>query len=252
MDKTRISAVSFLNTLPFVYGIYNSGMLSDFELILDVPSECASKFNNNEVDIALVPVAALKNLSSYKLLNDFCIGSFGNVRTVLLLSQVPLKQISKIHLDYHSLTSINLVKILCQHYWHIEPEWVNLDESTEKNIASFESIVAIGDKTFELAEKYACIYDLSAEWKKFTGLPFVFACWIAHENVKDAKIKEITNALNWGVRNKREAIEKLFDKQRFPSVNIDEYLEKNIDFIFNDQKHIALNLFLNYINKKIK
>ncbi|MFA4852768.1 MAG: MqnA/MqnD/SBP family protein, partial [Bacteroidales bacterium] len=121
MGKTRISAVSFLNTLPFVYGINNSGMLSDFELILDVPSECARKFNNKEVDIALVPVAAIKNLSSYKLLNDFCIGSIGNVRTVLLLSQVPLKQISKIHLDYHSLTSINLVKILSQHYWHIEP-----------------------------------------------------------------------------------------------------------------------------------
>ena len=249
MKKTRISAVSYLNTLPFVYGIRNSGLINNFELSLDVPSECARKFTRNEADIALVPVAAIPKPSSYELLHDFCIGSTGHVKTVLLLSQVPLKKISRIHLDCHSLTSVNLVKILARHYWHIKPKWVNMNEQTEKNIASHESVVAIGDKTFELTDKYSCMYDFGAEWKNFTGLPFVFACWVAHKNVENAKIREISDALEWGVKNKREAIENLFDKQKFPSVKIDEYLEKNIDFVFDEQKHTALKLFLEYINK---
>ena len=84
MKDLRISAVSYLNTLPFVNGIKNSGILKNYDLQLDIPSICARKFINKEVDVALVPVAALKNIKSYKLLNKYCIGSKGKVRTVIL------------------------------------------------------------------------------------------------------------------------------------------------------------------------
>jgi chorismate dehydratase len=79
-------------------------------------------------------------------------------------------------------------------------------------------------------------------------LPFVFACWVAHEDVDSEVIEQIEQSLGWGVNNKKQAIENLFDKKKFPSVNIEEYLEKNIDFIFDDQKHKAMNLFLTYID----
>lgn len=150
MKDLRISAVSYLNTLPFVNGIKNSGILKNYDLQLDIPSICARKFINKEVDVALVPVAALKNIKSYKLLNKYCIGSKGKVRTVILLSQVPLQSINTVHLDYHSLTSVNLVKVLARMHWKISPEWVNLDEITEANMTKLESLVAIGDKTFSL------------------------------------------------------------------------------------------------------
>ena len=195
MKELSISAVSYLNTLPFVYGIKNSGILKNFNLQLDVPSECARKFYNKKVDIALVPVTLLKKLVSYQLLNDYCIGANGNVKTVLLLSQIPLDKINKIHLDYHSLTSVNLVKILAKNYWEINPEWINLDKETEKNMAHLESIVAIGDKTFLLENKFRFVYDFSTEWKKFTGLPFVFACWVAHNHIDQTTIKKFTDTL---------------------------------------------------------
>jgi len=248
MKNLTVSAVSYLNTLPFVYGIKNSGLMNNINLQLDIPSECARKFLNKEVDVALVPVALLKKLNSFQLLNDYCIGANGNVKTVLLLSQVPLESIKKIHLDYHSLTSVNLVKVLAKNLWKINPEWINLNKETEKNMEHLESIVAIGDKTFLLRDKFKFIYDFSSEWKKLTNLPFVFACWVAHEYVDAATIKNFTETLSWGVNNKTNAIEKLFDVKKFPSVNIEEYLEKNIDFIFDEQKHQALSLFLKYID----
>jgi chorismate dehydratase len=248
MKKIKISAVSYLNTLPFVNGIKHSGMFENYDLQLDIPSVCARKFINNEVDIALVPVAALKKMKSYKLLNKYCIGSNGKVKTVILLSQIPLQSIRKVHLDYHSLTSVNLVKILAKSHWHISPEWINLDELTEVNMMRLESLVAIGDKTFLLEKEFKYVFDLATEWKNYTGLPFVFACWVANENVEDIVIDQFEKTLEWGVKNKQKAIENLFDKERFPYVNIEEYLEKNIDFIFDDKKHKAMNLFLSYMD----
>ena len=248
MKKIKISAVSYLNTLPFVNGIMHSGMFDNYDLQLDIPSICARKFLNYEVNIALVPVAALKKIKSYKLLNKYCIGSNGKVRTVILLSQVPLQSINTIHLDYHSLTSVNLAKILAKSHWHISPGWVNLNEFTEANMIQLESLVAIGDKTFLLEKEFKYVFDMANEWKNYTGLPFVFACWVAHENIGNEVIEQLEQTLEWGVNHKNNAIENLFDKKRFPSVNILEYLEKNIDFIFDDNKHKAMNLFLAYMD----
>jgi len=247
MDTLRISAVSYLNTLPFVYGIRNSGLLSNYDLQLDIPSECARKFISREVDIALIPAAALAKLKTSQLLNDYCIGASGKVKTVLLLSQVPLNKIKTIHLDYHSLTSVNLVKILSKHHWKINPQWVNLDELTEMNLLKLESIVAIGDKTFLLEKDFKYVYDLAEEWRNFTQLPFVFACWVAHENIPSDILNNFNAALGWGIQHKLQSIKELFDAKRFPNVDLKEYYEKNIDFIFDEPKHTAFKLFLKYL-----
>jgi len=248
MDTLRISAVSYLNTLPFVYGIKYSELLSGYSLQLDIPSECARKFINNEVDIALVPVAALSKLNSYQLLKNYCIGTSGKVKTVLLLSQVPLNEIKTIHLDYHSLTSVNLAKILSKHHWKINPQWVNLDELTEINMVKLESLVAIGDKTFLIEKEFKYVYDLAEEWKKLTQLPFVFACWVAQENISAEILQAFNSALEWGTNHKLQSIEKLFDTHLFPTVDLKEYYEKNIDFIFDEPKHKAFRLFLKHMS----
>jgi len=245
MNNITISAISYLNTLPFVYGINHSEILTNFNFILEIPSVSAKRFIHNEVDIALIPVAALKQIESYHLLNEYCIGSHGEVKTVLLLSQVPLNSIKKIHLDYHSLTSVNLAKVLAQHYWEIFPEWINFTD--ENTYSEKESIVAIGDKTFQLKGKFNYVYDLSKEWNDFTGLPFVFACWVAKKSLSPEIIAQFTAALKWGVENKKDAITKLFNIHLFPNININEYLEKNIDYLFDEPKKKALNLFLSYL-----
>ncbi|MFH0867305.1 MAG: MqnA/MqnD/SBP family protein [Bacteroidota bacterium] len=243
----RISAVSYLNTLPFVYGLKYSGLLENYDLKLDVPSMCAKKFEEGEADIALVPSGALPQLKNYRLIPDFCIGSNGNVKTVLLLTQVPLIDIRRIYLDQHSLTSVHLIKILALNFWKIYPEWISPDDASQNNMTQMESIVAIGDKTFLMAENFKHVYDLSDEWFKFTGLPFVFACWIAREDLPAESLLPFINSLKWGLSHKNEAIETLFHPSEFPGIGIHEYLNKNIDFNFDDQKHKALCLFLEYI-----
>jgi chorismate dehydratase len=246
METLKISAVSYLNTFPFVYGIQNSGLLKDYQLELDIPSLCARKLKNNLVDIALIPVGALSDFPSYEFVTNFCIGAVSAVKTVLLLSNKPLNEIREIGLDYDSRTSVQLVKVLAKHYWKIDPKWKDLQPEQAAQESSIEAIVAIGDKTFNLAGKYPYRYDLAEEWIRFTSLPFVFAAWVTTKSLPKSRQTELNNALEFGVNHIKDTLR--FFKDKLPlGEDCQSYLEKNISYSFNEEKKKGLNLFLSYL-----
>src|ERR1043165_5988838 len=108
----RVSAVNYLNSKPFIFGLQNSDIINEIDLQLDIPSVCADKLEENKVDIGLVPVAILPELEEHHIISDYCIGADGEVSSVLLLSDVPLDEIKSIHLDYQSRTSVMLAQVL--------------------------------------------------------------------------------------------------------------------------------------------
>ena len=108
----KVSAVSYLNTIPFIYGLRNSELMQQIDLYIDCPSVCADKLINNQVDIGLVPVVILDQLNNPKIISDYCIGANGPVDTVCIYSDVPIEEIESIYLDYQSRTSVELLKIL--------------------------------------------------------------------------------------------------------------------------------------------
>ena len=95
--KIKVSAVSYLNTTPFLYGIANSEVKNLIDISLDIPSDCAKKLLSGEVDLGLVPIAVLPLLKEYHIVTDYCIGAQGNVDSVALYSDVPLSEISTIY-----------------------------------------------------------------------------------------------------------------------------------------------------------
>jgi chorismate dehydratase len=247
MKSLKISAVSYLNTIPFVYGILKSGYLENFRLDLDVPSVCAEKLQKGEVDVALVPVGAIPDFKNPFMISDYCIGAVGNVKTVLLLSQKPLEQIDKIHLDFDSRTSVKLVKVLAEHYWKIKPNWSDLNPGQSDHPRQLESLVAIGDKTFELVKEYQYVYDLAGEWYRFTGMPFVFAVWLSKKQQPAIFLDQLNEALSYGLKHKAESLQ--YFKQKLPSYgDCLSYLENNISFQFDERKKKGLELFLRYIS----
>jgi chorismate dehydratase len=241
MQMLRISAVSYLNSLPFVYGIKISGFLNNFELSLDVPSVCADKLISGKADIGLVPVAAIPLIRNAQIVSDFCIGADGKVQSVLLISRKPLAEIQKIFLDLESRTSVGLAKVLAKEYWKINPKWEPL--SANVDFDTIQAAVLIGDKTFSLPEGFTYIYDLAAEWKSFTGLPFVFACWIANTEISSKQEQELNKALAYGVAHTEQAA----DMQHGIAVTRNEllnYLRFSVSYNFDESKKIALKLFL--------
>jgi chorismate dehydratase len=246
MELLKISAVSYLNTFPFVFGLRQSGILQNFSLELDVPSICAEKLKQGLADIALVPVGALPEINQFHYISNFCIGAVREVKTVLLLSKVPLEKIHHIYLDFDSRTSVELVKVLARHHWKINPQWENLKAGQSASKDQYESLVAIGDKTFVIRQDFPYIYDLATEWINFTGLPFVFAVWVSKKKLPEDILSMFTNALAYGINHKRECIEYFRDK--LPGCDdCLSYLEDNISYEFDAKKKEGLNAFLSFL-----
>ena len=189
LNKIKISAVSYQNTIPFLYGMENSEFIDRNTCVsLDIP-----KLLDNEVDIGLVPIAILPQLSEFEIITDYCIGAEGDVKSVLLLSDVPLNKIEKVYLDYQSRTSVNLLIVLAQNFWKINPVFKHARPGYESEITGKTAGVVIGDRTFALKKNYKYAYDLAGEWTKFTGLPFVFACWVSNKKIDFDFIKQFNN-----------------------------------------------------------
>ena len=110
MNKFRVSAISYTNTKPFVYGLKHSKIIDQIELYFDIPADCARKLIEDKIDIGIVPVAALLLIPDYHIIADYCIGAVGPVNSVFIFSKKPIDQIKTIRLDLQSRTSNNLAK----------------------------------------------------------------------------------------------------------------------------------------------
>jgi chorismate dehydratase len=245
MDKIRISAVKYANTYPFIYGIQESGFEKKIILETDHPAECAAKLISGKVDIGLIPVAALPLLKEYYIISDYCIGANRNVRTVMLLSNCPFEEIKDIYLDYRSRSSVNLTKVLAKNSWKKEYGWINTSKGFDfLNIGLNEAVVLIGDQCFEYENSFRYKTDLATEWNKFSGLPFVFACWTANIRLEDEFISDFNNALKLGVNNIKAVVEKMGKTGIITGDTLHTYLSENIDYNFNEDKKAGLKLFL--------
>ncbi len=240
IQRGNIAAVSYLNTVPFVYGINRADGLRG-KLLLSPPSQCVESYRNGQADIALIPVEAIPALTDASVVGRYCLGTNGGVRTVVLMSDHPLESITTIYTDSHSVTSARLVAILCAELWKITPRFVPMvDYSAIESRKDGEAFLLIGDKVFGYEGRMACSYDLSDAWKELTGLPFVFAAWVARKGVSVEEVDELNRALAYGVAHIPQAIEELGHDGKPYAL---EYLTRNIDFEFDIQKRQALSLF---------
>ena len=244
--KYKLSVVSYLNTIPFIYGLKQSGLDKKLDISLDIPSVCADKLLKGKVDIGLVPIVVMKQLENTQVISDFCIGADGAVDTVCLFSDVPIQEIESIFLDYQSKTSVELLKILLKEYWQVSPKLIEAKANYEKQIKGKKAGLIIGDRGFQYQNKFKYVYDLSAIWKLHTGLPFVFACWIPNKKIDEDFQKEFNNALKFGVNNIEKAIDSSAEIYSH-CINPADYLNNKISYHLDAEEIKGMELFLGKI-----
>ncbi|MGM9475721.1 menaquinone biosynthetic enzyme MqnA/MqnD family protein [Pedobacter sp. GSP4] len=240
MNKTKISAVAYTNTKAFIYGLTHSDIINKIDLSLDIPSDCAAKVINGQADIGLMPVAAIPMVPNANIVADYCIGSDGAVNSVFIFSEVPINQIKTLRLDSHSRTSNNLAKVLLKFYWKQDVAFTTVAD------AKTDAIVLIGDRTFGKKDDFAYAYDMGAEWKNFTGLPFMYAAWVANKEISAAFKAEFNKALKFGLDHRKEVLQELPES---PNFDLEDYLYQKLQFEVTDDRTKALNLFLGYIKQ---
>jgi chorismate dehydratase len=233
--------VNYLNTKPLVYGLERSPIKEFIELKGDYPAKVAQMLIDDEIDVGLVPVAIISQLPVYHIVGDYCIGAEGEIATVALFSEVPMNEIKKVYLDYQSRTSVALLKYLMKEYWGIKPEIVEAtNEDYRKEITGTTAGLVIGDRAFEQRKISTFIYDLGSEWKKITGLPFVFAAWISTKKLPDDFIELFNQANALGL----EHIDEIVAANPFDLYDLKKYYNLHLSYKLDSRKQKGMHLFL--------
>ena len=274
MTRTRIVAVSYLNTIPYIYGITRAGGSLREGLLLCPPRLCAEALRTGEANVGLIPVAAIPEIPDLQIITPFCIGASGPVRTVVLASDYPVEELDTIWLDSHSRTSVRLARILAAEKWGIAPQWRPLTDysfgtgaaaGTRGTIPAAEATgtggaagtgtgtgtgtesgtgksgyILIGDKVFDHEARFRYLYDLSDEWRAMTGLPFAFAAWVARGEVPQERVSQLEEALRYGTAHIPEAVAWSGYAARPYAC---DYLIRNIDFVLAAPKRRAMELY---------
>jgi chorismate dehydratase len=241
-----VAAVSYLNTKPLLYGIKRHAVINEIELTEDYPSKIAQMLIDDEVDVGLIPVAAMLKLKQWHIVGDYCIGSEGPVASVCIFSQVPMEQIERIYLDYQSRTSVNLARILLREYWKKEVELVDATgEDFREEIKGTAAGVVIGDRALQQRLQSKYIYDLAEAWKLHTGLPFVFAAWIANKKLPDEFVTAFNEANSVGFQHLDEVIA----ENPYPFFDLEEYYKECISYKLDERKRRGMNLFLEKLDQ---
>jgi chorismate dehydratase len=238
--KIRVGAVNYLNTKPLLYGFEHGMMAEEVDVKIDYPSKIASMLLENTIDVGLVPVAVIPEMKEHYIISDYCIGCDGAVASVCLFSEVPLDKIEKVLLDYQSRTSIDLLKILVKQYWKINPVFEETSGEYQSKISGTTAALIIGDRALRQRKISPYIYDLGLEWKKFTGLPFVFAAWITNKKLDPSFIAAFNKANLAGLQQ----IDKVVKENIYEFFNLESYYTCYISYQLDDKKKTALKRFI--------
>ncbi len=246
--SVRIAAINYLNTLPFVYGLSSSAISKQLEVVYCTPSQAAQMLENDQVDLGIVPAVLLSANKKYETVSNYCIAADGKVKSVLLCSPVPLENVSEIYADSDSRSSITLARLLSEKFWLINPEFKTFDYSTQELDVS-KAYVLIGDKALINSEKFEYVYDLSEQWLKYTGKPFVFAAWVANKPLEENFISDFNEALGYGLANIEQAVDasSFLKDKKFTRDEMISYLRDSISYDFTNEKKEGLAKFLELV-----
>jgi len=188
----HLSAVSYLNTRPLVWGLMSGPQHGQVQLDFDLPSVCAQRLASKEVDAGLVPVieAARQHLTQIGSLGIACTGA---VRSIQLISKLPIAEIRTLALDSSSRSSVMLARIILDQGYKVIPETNVMPPDLAAMLGKSDAALIIGDPALRLDPNADGLHslDLGEEWFKLTSLPMVFAIWAGHKQEPElAKILE--------------------------------------------------------------
>ncbi len=236
-ERLRIGCVQYLNAQPLIHGWQEP-------VIFDHPSSLCRQLAAGELDVALVSSFEFLRCPSYQIVDQVAVASDGPVHSVFLVHQGPLDQIETVDLDPASSTSVNLVRCLFAEA-RIRPRFEARLHSPQDEFHTGRAKLMIGDAAIRFRAAHATEYnywDLGAEWKRLTGLPFVFALWLIRPEVANSKvIAEQLRALR--DRNVENLDEVIRAQENFAADFCSFYFRECLRFAFGEPEKAGLLRF---------
>jgi predicted solute-binding protein len=248
IQKPRVCAVSYLNTVPLVWGVEHGAQRDIFDLKYALPSECADQLASGEADIGIVPVIeiARQKLESFRSTGIACRGA---VRSILLVSKVPLREIKTLATDNGSRTSVMLTRIILAEKYGVRPALISRRAELASMLGEADAALVIGDPALHLdpaALPFETL-DLGSEWTGMTGLPMVFALWAGKKEVMQPVYEQaFLESCRAGLAHLDQIVREQAPIRRITEQLAHEYLTRYIVFELNDRDHEGLNLYLQH------
>ena len=238
----RLGVVSFLNSRPLIEGLEADG---DVTCVFDVPAALRERLDRGEVDVALVPIIdVLRDHRRYRVVSDACIGCDGETMTVRVFSQVPPHRVRTLWVDPDSHTSVALARIVWQDLFNRELTMQPL-QAGRQNIDELESVLLIGDKVVDPRRgSFAYEVDLGGAWRQHTGLPFVFAVWLAAVDLSPAEVAaQLSAARDRGVARAAEIADACGPPAGWPVELARRYLTRCLTYKLDQRSVEGANSF---------
>lgn len=245
--RPRVGAVRYLNAKPLTLGL-EQGIGDVDPLCFDHPAGLVERMKAGELDLALLPVAALVESPELHIVPGLAIGCDGPVRSVLLLHRVPLEEVRTVALDPESRSSNLLTRVLFARVWQPEsggPDFVERSHALGEALRNVDAAVRIGDKALgdALPEGWIAT-DLGSAWKKWTTLPFVFAVWLAGPGTVDRDLYQALHESRREGQRQLEAIVQDFAFDRPEKILLyRDYLTHSIRYRLGSREVEALQRF---------
>lgn len=256
MPPLRVSAISFLNTAPLMWDFEQSesaARLSQyFQVSYTVPSRCADELKEGLADVGIIPAAAYTRIPGLVVVPDIAIASKNAVRSILLVSKVPVGKIRSVATDDSSRTSAALVEIFLRKFVGIKPGFRPQKAVLEEMLRWHDAALLIGDPALQANTEGYYVYDLAEQWRNWTGRPFVFAFWAVRKAAlvglpQDVDVTGVfQQSRENGLKHLDEIAATWAPRLNLPPSTLFEYLAKNIDYSLDRDNLEGLHLFYRY------
>ncbi|HEV2961244.1 MAG TPA: menaquinone biosynthesis protein [Candidatus Angelobacter sp.] len=256
MGQLRISAISFLNTVPLMWDFENgesaAALKEHFEFRYTIPSQCAEELLSGSADIGIIPVAAYTAIPDLVIIPEVSIASRRQVRSILLVSKVPVEKIRSVAVDHSSRTSVALLKVFLKKFVGIDPGFTEQAPNLVEMLRWHDAGMLIGDPALQAPTAGYYVYDLAEQWQRWTLLPFVFAFWAIRKAALQAVPANVDVAAifqqsrDHGLQHIQEIAALWSPKLNLKPAAIEEYLTSNIDYSLDQANVDGLKLFYRY------
>jgi chorismate dehydratase len=244
-----VCAVSYLNTVPLVWGLQHDPAQRDiFDLRFAVPSVCADQLASGEADIGIVPVIEMGR-QKLDYFRGCGIASYGPVRSILLISKVPFSQIRTLATDSGSRTSVMLARIILTEKFGCDPQLISRTPDLPAMLELADAALLIGDAALRVDPAhlpYATL-DLGEQWTEITGLPMVFAVWAGRKQyIHEPYGQAFLDSCRYGLAHIDEIVVHEAPARGFSEALVREYLTRYIRFEFSESHYTAIDTYLKH------
>ena len=247
--RPRVCAVSYLNTVPLVWGLLRSPdpeLREIFDLSFELPSVCADQLASGQADIGIVPVIemARQELDYFRGTGIAC---HGPVRSILLISKVPFPRIQTLAADAGSRSSVMLARVILAEKYGVEPKVQALPADLTLMLGHADAALIIGDPALKLdpASLVFETLDLGGEWNSMTGLPMVFAVWAGRKEVMQERYERAFQAsCRYGIEHVSDIAREQPQLRGISEDLAREYLTRHIVFELGERDHQGMKLYL--------